>query len=208
MLRRSFLVPCALVAVGTGALVALRPRGDDAEPLPGDDLIPGAPIVETHETVIPAPPGSIWPWLIQIGYGRGGFYSYDALERLGGIDITNAERIEPEWQDLHVDDLVNLAPTVALRAAVVDAERALVLSSDGGYADDVAGLDFDFSWAFVLDDLGGGRTRLVMRERYMPHSASSAISIWAARPVARLMSRGMMRGLAARSRIWVGSGLD
>ena len=73
----------ASIALG-GAGVAyvnscLRPRGDNAEPLPEDDLLPDAEIVETHETVLQAPVADVWPWLVQMGHGRGGFYSFDVL---------------------------------------------------------------------------------------------------------------------------------
>ena len=68
-----------------GALVlaacAARPRGDDSLPLPGDDLVPEATMIETHQIDIDAPVAAVWPWLVQLGYERGGFYSFDLLER-------------------------------------------------------------------------------------------------------------------------------
>ena len=53
--------------------------------LPGDDLIPGPDLVTTRGITIGVPPGQVWPWLAQLGQGRGGFYSYDLLENLAGL---------------------------------------------------------------------------------------------------------------------------
>ena len=61
-------------------------------------------MIETHQIDIDAPAAAVWPWLVQLGYERGGFYSFDLLERLAGVGITNAWRIEPRWQDLAVGD--------------------------------------------------------------------------------------------------------
>ena len=176
-----------------------RPRGDDSLPLPGDDLVPGATIIETHQIDINAPAAAVWPWLVQLGYERGGFYGFDLLERLAGVGITNAWRIEPRWQDLAVGDQVRLATDAALTVACLEPGYCLVLSSDGGVAPLGVGMDFDFSWAFVLDDHGSGHCRLRIRERYLPHRGATTAVVRAMRPVARFMTRGMMRGLRRRA---------
>ena len=64
--------------------------------LPGDDLVQEAKLQATHAVTILAPPSQVWPWLIQIGQGRGGFYSYDWIENMMGLDIHNADNILPE----------------------------------------------------------------------------------------------------------------
>ena len=188
-----------LTATGVGLLGALvlaacagRPRGDDSLPLSGDDLVPGSTIIETHQIDIDAPAATVWPWLVQLGYERGGFYSFDLLERLAGVGITNARRIEPRWQDLAVG---------ALTVARLDPEHCLVLSSDGGVVPPGAGMDFDFSWAFVLDvldDHSSGHCCLRIRERYLPHRGATTAVVRAVRPVARFMTWGMMWGLRRR----------
>ncbi|WP_143233297.1 hypothetical protein [Actinomyces ruminis] len=112
--RSRWIVPIALGAAGIAYVNGrLRPRGDDAEPLPGDELLPDAEIVETHETVLQAPVADVWPWLVQMGYGRGGFYSFDVLERLAGVSISNADVINPAWQNLTEGEVVHLAEEVA-----------------------------------------------------------------------------------------------
>ena len=74
--------------------------------LPGDELVPDARYRVDHGITIRAPADSVWPWLVQIGQDRGGFYSYSWLEQLAGADIHNANRIHPEWQQLKPGDLV------------------------------------------------------------------------------------------------------
>ncbi|WP_126622323.1 hypothetical protein [Actinomyces bovis] len=123
----------------------------------------------------------------------------NCLERLAGLDIHNAQRIEPRWQHLKTGDQVFLAPEVALGVARMEPDHCLVLSSEGGQTAPAATMDFDFSWAFVLAPSAETGCRLLVRERYQPRSRLAAASVWAARPVARLMSHGMLRGLCQRA---------
>ncbi|WP_161924916.1 hypothetical protein [Actinomyces sp. 432] len=199
--RSRWIVPIALGAAGVAYVNGrLRPRGDAAEPLPGDELLPDAEIVETHETVLQAPVADVWPWLVQMGYGRGGFYSFDALERLAGVSISNADAIHPAWQNLTEGDPVDLAENTTLVVARLESDRFLVLSSKGGRAPAAAGMDFDFTWAFVLTSTGLHSCRLTVRERYVPQTPAARRMVWAVRPVARLMSHGMLHGLRRRTR--------
>ena len=109
-------------AAGFAAYVfAIRPwhrrwGATDAEvsgSMPGDDLVEGANFQTTRAIDIDAPLEAVWPWLAQIGQGRGGFYSYDLLENLMGLDIHSADRILPEFQDLRVGDVIPIEPDVA-----------------------------------------------------------------------------------------------
>ncbi|QPL05136.1 MULTISPECIES: hypothetical protein [Actinomyces] len=193
----------ALAAVTAGGVVyvagRLRPRGNDAEPLPGDDLLPGATLVETHETMLTASAAAVWPWLVQMGYGRGGFYTFDVLQRLAGVGIVNADAIDPAWQDLAEGDRMCLAEDLSLAVALLEPERCLVLSSQGGSAPADSGMDFDFTWAFVLAPTASGTCRLIVRERYVLHTPAAARMVRSARPVARLMTHGMLHGLRRRT---------
>ena len=127
---RLALLMTAGIGACSGALVlaacAGRPRGDDSLPLPGDDLVPGATVIETHQIDIDAPATAVWPWLVQLGYERGGFYSFDLLECLAGVGITNTWRIESRWQDLAVGDRVRLAADAALTVARLEPGHCLV----------------------------------------------------------------------------------
>ena len=131
--------------------------------LPGDDLIPNPDLVATRAITVHTAADQVWPWIAQLGQGRGGFYSYDALENLVGCDIHSADRIVPEWQDLKVGDQVKLAPEVGLGVAVVEPGRALVLR--GGVPMGAVPPPYDFTWAFVLRERSDGTTRLLVRER-------------------------------------------
>jgi len=80
----------------------------------GDELMPEPDIVATRVVEIDAPPSAIWPWLVQMGPGRGGAYTYDWIERRLGIDIHNSNRITPEFQHLQVGDEIPM-PGYAMR---------------------------------------------------------------------------------------------
>ena len=155
-----------------------------AKPLQGDELVPVSTAIETRGITIDAPPDAVWPWLVQMGYGRGGWYSYDQLD-MGG---TSAVTLVPEWASLAIGDIVPTAPGTGFAVRVLEPGRALVLYSDtalvetqmtppegaepvpSGLAASGAFLrtapqDFSASWAFVLEPLEGGRTRLIERFR-------------------------------------------
>lgn len=197
-----------LVGVGLLAGVAvLRHRAlrwgatqsELAVDLPGDGVLPGADVVATRGITVLAEPGAVWPWLAQLGYGRGGFYSYDALENLIGLDIHSADEVVEEWQDLAVGDQVHLAPPVGLDVLVADPGRALVLAGQPPQGED-APVPYDFTWAFVLrPGPAVGTTRLVVRERYLCRTRSARPMVEAVAAVSTLMSERMLRGIRDRA---------
>src|SRR6478609_3052210 len=112
-----------------GAATLLRHRflnwgatGDERHcALAGDGVLPTAHVSTTRSITINAAGADVWPWLVQLGQGRGGFYSYDWLEnRIPGVDIHNADRIVSRWQQLDVGDEVRLAPEVPLTVVVLE----------------------------------------------------------------------------------------
>jgi hypothetical protein len=170
-----------------------RERG---EPLPGDDLLTDADLTATRAITIAAPAGRVWPWIAQLGQGRGGFYSYDFLENLAGCDIHSADAIVPEWQHIKGGDPVRLAPQVALVVAVAEPRRALVLRGGVPLADPPP---FDSTWAFVLRDQPGGTTRLLVHERYACTRPWARMLVEAVEPVAFVMTQEMLRGIKNRA---------
>ncbi|KGM14205.1 SRPBCC family protein [Cellulomonas bogoriensis] len=165
--------------------------------LPGDELLPKADLVATRSITIAAPPSAVWPWLAQIGQGRGGFYSFDALENLAGCDIHSADRVVPELQDIAPGDAVHLAPQVALQVAVAEPGRALVLHGATGLT--TSPPPYDFTWAFVLRPGRGGGTRLVVRERYAYTARWARLLVEPVSVVSFVMSRRMLRGIRDRA---------
>ncbi|HET9646703.1 MAG TPA: hypothetical protein VFP34_00540 [Microlunatus sp.] len=198
------------LVAATAALLArhaaLTWGSDAAEPtdaLPGDGLIPDPSVSATRAITIAAPRSEVWPWLVQLGWEHGGFYSYETLENLFGFDVHNAVAVSEAWQGLDVGDAVHVVERFALRVCQLVPDRYLVLL---GTPDAVAADSrppFDFSWAFVLSELppvdrGPVRTRLVVRERYRAHAVGGRAAIEAIQPVSFLMTQKMLRGIRDR----------
>lgn len=169
------------------------------EVLAGDALIPEPDLAATRGVSIAAPAEAVWPWLVQLGVGRGGFYSYDRLERLVGLDVRSAETVEPGWQGLAVGDRVHLAPRVPLEVRVLESGHALVLQAVPASGALDAGTPYDFTWAFVLRPDGPGRTRLVVRERYACPSRRSRALAETVEWASLVMTHGMLRGVRRRA---------
>jgi hypothetical protein len=128
--------------------------------LPGDELVPRPVVDATRALTINASAKEIWPWMVQMGAGRGGLYSYDWLENLAGLGIHSVDRLVPELQDLKEGDVFPLdapsgtGPTVAELVP----ERAIVLH----FLDPRGGRSV-LSWAYIIDQVDEGTTRLIFR---------------------------------------------
>jgi hypothetical protein len=170
---------------------------ESAEPLPGDHLIENANLSATRAITIRASADQVWPWIAQLGQGRGGFYSYDFLENLVGCDIHSADRIVPEWQDVVVGDEVRFAPEVGLPVASLDKGRSLVLR--GGVPIGNTTPPYDFTWAFVLRDEPDKTTRLLVRERYAYTRTWARLIVELTEVLSFVMSRKMLREIKERA---------
>jgi Polyketide cyclase / dehydrase and lipid transport. len=165
--------------------------------LPGDGILGGADLIATRAVTIDAAADRVWPWIAQLGQGRGGFYSYDWLENLFGCDIHSADRVVPQWQRVAVGDEVKLHPEMSLTVASVEPGRSLILR--GGVPMGSTPPPYDFTWAFVLRDAPGGGTRLIVRERYRYEHWWALLIVEPVSMVSFLMSRRMLRGIRCRS---------
>jgi hypothetical protein len=199
--RRGLLI-AAVVAGTVAALRAWHMRwgatpSEVRGALPGDEMIPLADLTTTRAITIRATPAQVWPWLVQIGQGRGGFYSYDMLENLVGCEIHSAERIEPAWQHLAVGDQVRLHPEIGLDVAEVAAGQSLVLR--GGVPLDGAPPPYDFTWSFVLRERGDGTTRLLIRERYGYTRQWARLLVETVEVADFVMTQRMLRGIRDRA---------
>jgi hypothetical protein len=165
--------------------------------LSGDDLIAKADLTATRAITIRASADQVWPWIAQLGQGRGGFYSYDFLENLIGCDIHSADRIVAEWQAVRLGDEVRFAPEIALVVAFLEQGRSLVLR--GGVPIGNAPPPYDFTWAFTLRDDADGTTRLLVRERYAYTRSWARLMVEPTEVLSFVMSQKMLRGIKNRA---------
>src|SRR6516162_2721926 len=159
--------------------------------LPGDELLADAGIVSTRAITMDAPPATVWPWLVQMGSGRGGVYTYDWIENLFGLDMHSTRRILPQFQDVKAGDEFPLGPgRPAMRVAVFDPERTFTLRfADGNWV-----------WIFALfaED---GHTRLISRNRIATPGAwpTRLFGMLVMEPGSLIMERKMLLGIKERA---------
>jgi len=161
--------------------------------MPGDASAIDPSYSATMAITIDAGPEHIWPWLVQMGYRRGGLYSYDWLDRLFGyLDRPSADSILPEFQRLAVGDEIPIGRGQGFPVTAIAPYRTLVLS---GAADGVA-----WVWQFGLYPLDERRTRFVSRNLVRaPRTLGSWLFMRVIEPAAFLMTRRMLLGLKRRA---------
>jgi hypothetical protein len=170
-------------------------RPDEVEAtMPGDELLPGAPLVTTRAVSIEAPPGEIWPWLVQMGPGRGGAYTYDWIENLLGLNMHSADRILPEYQDLKVGDTMPMGKKgPRMRIEALEPGTAMVMRSE----------DEAWVWAFGLQPRtsDAAATRLISRNRIAAPPGGPASRVffrYVMEPGSLVMERKMLLGIKRR----------
>jgi hypothetical protein len=227
MIKR-IVVGSAIAAGSWAAYVAARQwyrtwgidPAEAAKLLPGDELVAEPTACDTRGITIDAPPEAVWPWLVQMGYGRGGWYSYDAMDMKGA----SSDVIVPEHQSLAVGDVVPTDPGGGFIVKVVEPDQALVLYLDpevlatrkdaavpaalapglavsGRFLETATPPQFTAAWIFALEPLEGGRTRLIERFRVRMDGATPASRFLA--PALGVgvfvMTRRQMLGIKARA---------
>ncbi len=169
-------------------------------PLPGDDLVPEPVLVANRAITIAAPAAAVWPWLVQLGQGRGGFYSYQRLENLAGCRIRNAHQILPELQNLAVGDLVRLGPEgyPAFQVAAIHPGVSMILRGD---LPSPQGKPTTWIWIFYLYPVDDQTTRLILRTRLEYERNFGNTMMWRAftDPISFNMERKMLLGIKARA---------
>ncbi len=182
-------------------------RSERLASLPGDGLVDRPLVITDHATTIEAPPSAVWPWLVQMGWGRGGWYTARWVDRLlFPANGAAADRIHPEWQGLAVGDRVldgDPSTECSFVVADLEPEHHLVLHSRSHLPPalrDRVGAAIDWSWTFVLRDLGDGRTRFHFRTRARLSPwwlAAGYVGVLV--PADHVMARQMLRGVAVRA---------
>lgn len=207
MLPRVLQWLMVLFIVYVAALIGLRPwysswgttRSEQQMVLIGDPPLGQSHYRIDHAITINAPVDSVWPWLVQIGQDRGGFYTYDWLERAFGGDIHNANAIVPEWQQRKQGEMIRavqpdylggiFGKNLGWRITQIEPGRAMVLSMWG---------------AFVLDPIDAHTTRMHIRTRgqgvpTLSGIALTPISLLFFEPAHFIMERGMLLGIKRRA---------
>jgi hypothetical protein len=209
---------CALVVLFSLLLLAVRPwylswgatASEAAATLPGDELL-HARTQSTRAITIAAPAEKVWPWLLQLGQDRGGFYSYELLENLVGTDMDYVDVLRPELQHWKLGDKLWMYPPDKLAGAGhavlqrFDPERALVFGTR--QIGTPVGQPTDGTWAFVLQPIDAASTRLFVRGRAAAarSAAQRAFDRLVFEPAHFVMERKMMEGIKARAEGGAGS---
>jgi hypothetical protein len=198
-----------LAAISIGANILLSPitrawyahwgatPAERKSHLPGDEIIPVPRLETTRAITLNAETGVVWPWLVQLGQGRAGLYSYQKLENLVGCRIENLDEIHPELQDLAIGDKIRFGPEGYPYHVVRDIEpdRTLILSSPPEND------SMTSTWVFHLVSKESGRTRLLARNRmaYEPTVMNTIMWRVFTDPIFFVMERRMLFGIKDRA---------
>ena len=204
----------AIMVAAAGGYAALHRLGqswgasaqEQRQPLPGDELLPDATAWTTHATTIEAPPGAVWPWLVQMGWGRAGWYTYRWVDRLlFPANGPSANQLLPRHQQLAIGDRVPDGPPEAdcwFTVERLEPCRLLVLRSTRHLPASwrQRGLAMDWIWSWQLDEPVPGRTRLIQRNRMCLEPAWFERAFLATIvPADFIMARSHLRGLQVRA---------
>ena len=173
--------------------------------LPGDDLVPSPKVGYTHAITIHRPKEKVWPWVAQLGQGRGGFYSYQVLENIAGCQIYNTEAIIPEYQDLTSLSGIALHPKMpAVPLHSFQINEFLLLHADSLMENEQDQSDnfIKVSWLFHLREHKAGTTRLISRWRAdFPNTFAAKMGYGApiTGSMAHVMDVKMLKGIKRRA---------
>ncbi len=197
LLLLSFGILAGLAALAICANMQVRATPvERTEVLPGDDLIPQPIGAVNHAITIHRSPHEVWPWLVQMGSGRAGWYAYDFIDNGGQ---RSADRILPEYQQISAGSVFPALPGAkdVFVVAECEPERSLILSwrlADGRY---------QTTWAFVLEQPQPDQTRLIVRGRvasgYRPYGLPQWVAILLGRPAHFIMQRQQLLSIRRRT---------
>ena len=168
---------------------------EQVKPLPGDDIEPDADYITTRAASIRASSAAVWPWLVQMGQDRAGFYTHNWVERLLRSGIPDTAEIRPEWQHLEVGDLVRTNRDIGSKpmgwpVAAVDPERSLVLRSKSMPVG---------TYAFIIDPIDDCDCRLIVRDRARWKWWEWPFAAFVYEPLHAYMETGLINGIRQRA---------
>ena len=193
-----------LAAVFAGAYGRLmRPRllrwgstpDEQTRTLPGDEFAPHASYETTRAVTIRAPGEAVWPWLVQMGQDRAGFYTHNWVERLLQSGIQDGHALHPEWQHLAVGDLVRTnrdvrGTPVGWPVISIDPGRSIVLQSRN--------MPFG-TYSFAVEPIDGRTSRLIVRDRAAWKWWEWPFTVLVYEPLHAYMETGLLLGVRERA---------
>lgn len=161
--------------------------------MPGDGIVDGPWDVTTRAVTIAARPEQVWPWLAQMGYQRGGMYSYDWIDQaLGVLDSPSTNQVLPEFQDLQPGDEIPMGNSPGWPVTAVEPNRSLVL--------DIRHPGIHISWCFLLEAIDEQHTRLILRIRIRMRPLMHVVSAFPISDFGQfIMTRSMLLGIKQRA---------
>lgn len=176
---------------------------------PADELVPKPKSQFTHAVKVDAPAHHVWPWIAQIGQGRGGFYSYEVLENMTGLNIYNADRIIPEFQNPKIGDLIAFGPEDAYPLIYCEEGRGMALEN---WYDLDAKKSYNpkettpanylhLTWLWYVEKIDANTSRFISRNRVTYSATSKAKLMFGilSEPVVFAMDRKMCLGIKKRA---------
>jgi len=137
---------------------------EQQQSMPGDEWHGQEWVTSTRSLTIRATPASIWPWLCQIGTGRGGFYSYTLLEHMLGRHTKNARSVHPEWQQIETGEVIHLDQRGGLVVwDQIPDQYLLLVATPETLKNQPITSEPHTTWLFFLDPQSDGTTRLIVR---------------------------------------------
>ncbi len=176
---------------------------------PGDEFVPRPRSGFTQAITIHAPIETVWPWVVQIGQDKAGFYSYEFLENLVGCNIHNSAQVQPEWQSLARGDLLKLHPAVGMDVTWVEPQHGFVtrtlMSATGTPLKEDEPIPANatrITWGFFVTPVNKDTCRFISRWR-IDYPATLANNLllgrWILLPIASVMNQGMLKGVKIRA---------
>ncbi|MGB5319416.1 hypothetical protein [Eudoraea sp.] len=184
-------------------------RKEASSLFPGDYIVPQPKSEFIHALEINAPASFVWPWIAQIGQGKGGFYSYEALENMVGLKIYNADKILAEFQQPQIGDLISFGPKDAYPIVICEPGKYMAienwydLNKNSVYNQALESpINYlHLSWLWMVGSIDENRSRFISRNRvdFSPSFKNNLMFGPLGEPIVFAMDRKMCYGIKRRA---------